>query len=331
MRKSTKIILGIAGSLIVVGGICWILVLALIHGDWQRLSVYDPDESTQRQTYSIPAEQVHSLQIQAVDHTVRILVADTDQVQISYMERQDETYSIDLDDQGNLTIHYQQDRHWIQNWFQLPGWDRQDTDLVLTVPNFLAGGAKIQTVSGNLYLEGLSIQGPLEVETTSGDVLLTNIHIHDKFDFSSISGDLQGIHCWINQNGSDLKTTSGDIALSDCQIQGSLQSSTVSGEADLQRVSVSGDLSLSSTSGDMDLENVSAQNYSFATTSGDIDGLLGGDETMYTVVSSTSNGDLRLPVGRAQGPLTLRVKTTSGDVNLAMEPITRKNISPMEY
>ena len=115
MRKSTKIILGIAGSLIVVGGICWILVLALIHGDWQRLSVYDPDESTQRQTYSIPAEQVHSLQIQAVDHTVRILVADTDQVQISYMEQQDETYSIDLDDQGNLTIHYQQDRHWIQN------------------------------------------------------------------------------------------------------------------------------------------------------------------------------------------------------------------------
>lgn len=330
MRNSTKIALLIAGILLVAGGVCWSLALVLIRGDWQRLSLYSFDTNEQQRTYTVPAEEVTSLRIDTKDHTVRILVEDTDQIQINYVERQNETYQLNVDDQGYLTVLQQTDRNWIQNWFPFPGWDSAAPDLVLTLPASLAGGAEIHTTSGNLYMEALSLSGPLQVETTSGDVKLTRIHIDDTFAFSSTSGDLQVDQCEMGKNENHLKTTSGDMALIDCQIHGNLQSTTSSGEASFLHVSITGDLSIRSTSGDLQVEAVSAQNFSFNTSSGDIAGVLWGDETMYSVQGSTTSGDVYLPTGNSQGVLSLVAKTTSGDIHLTMEPSSEESITRSE-
>ncbi len=180
-----------------------------------------------------------------------------------------------------------------------------------------------KTVSGNIKLN--NIKGNVEVKTTSGDVVIGNVQ--GDLAWSSISGDLD----LANLVGDlDLHTTSGEV--SGHEINGDIKASSVSGY--LAFLDSQGGLSyLHTTSGDIRAElkviDKDVSDMSLSTVSGDITLYLPEDASFDLDVSTVS-GEIntgfkvlidsvskrKLQGGVGTGGITIKLKTTSGDISL---------------
>lgn len=180
-----------------------------------------------------------------------------------------------------------------------------------------------KTVSGKIKLE--NIRGNVEVKTTSGDVVIGNVQ--GDLAWSSTSGDLD----LANLVGDlDLHTTSGEV--SGHEINGDIKASSVSG--DLAFLDSQGGLSyLHTTSGKIRAElkviDKDASGMSLSTVSGDITLYLPEDASFdldvstvsgeintgfKVLIDSVSKRKLQGEVGT--GGITIKLKTTSGDISL---------------
>ncbi len=180
-----------------------------------------------------------------------------------------------------------------------------------------------KTVSGKIKLE--NIRGNVEVKTTSGDVVLGNVQ--GDLAWSSTSGDLDLAKL---VGDLDLHTTSGEV--SGQEINGDIKASSVSG--DLAFRDSQGGLSyLHTTSGDIRAElkviDKDVSDMSLSTVSGDITLYLPEDASFDLDVSTVS-GEIntgfkvlidsvskrKLQGGVGTGGITIKLKTTSGDISL---------------
>lgn len=151
--------------------------------------------------------------------------------------------------------------------------------------------AQLITTSGYIFV-GQHRGGTVTATTTSGYV-----NIHD-----------------IKAENASVSSVSGDIAVQNTELTGTLSLHTTSGEIELDDVSAAS-IETDTTSGDLELDEVDTQNLTFTSTSGSISGeLLHADEFGGTV--TTVSGDISGIRPNADGPRTLAIKTTSGDIEL---------------
>ncbi|MDO4732329.1 MAG: DUF4097 family beta strand repeat-containing protein [Bacillota bacterium] len=337
MKKSEKFALGLALIFLVLGSLLCISTVHAVGKLWDRANILISGQDYQRKEYSLPAEQLQSLLVDAdsYGHDIRISGTDAQELKISYVESKKESYEIDLNEKGELRISCGKKRSWF--YFSLNLGQRESTELRIFLPKELAGDISLQSGSGDVNLSGLNIGGSLSAASSSGNLLLQDCRVQQKTELSSSSGeiDLHGLDtrgklearsssgdiCLENSKISGpllLESSSGEQQVENLQIEGMLQMETTSGELELDTLQIKGDMQLKTTSGDVELEEVSAQNMDFHSTSGDISGTLLGDPADYNFNSRSTSGSIRLPAGN--GSLyTVRVKTTSGDVHLQMQ------------
>lgn len=151
-------------------------------------------------------------------------------------------------------------------------------NIEISIPNKFNGNIIIDTVSGNINLDGINASN-LTVKSTSSDVVLRDSNISDKLDITSTSGTIS-LYSQTKFKNAKFKTVSGDI---NTDLSNNINS-----------------LDITSTSGDVILSNVSTMNnvkFELNTTSGDI-----------------NHNNINLEKGN--GNSKVKVKTLSGDINL---------------
>jgi DUF4097 and DUF4098 domain-containing protein YvlB len=155
------------------------------------------------------------------------------------------------------------------------------------------GDARISTASGDVRLEQAA--GRLEVATASGDVRADRV-----------AGDLS------------VTTASGDLEVG--EVRGDVTAKSASG--DVRVGHVYGSVRHSSASGDLTLDTASGGSVTAQTMSGDVAVGVESGVTAWLDLSAVSgrvSSDLPITDDRPEGsgdPLTLRVRTVSGDIRV---------------
>lgn len=175
--------------------------------------------------------------------------------------------------------------------------------VVLYVPETFSGDFTLKTVSGDVRFFANYKDVLLDVKTTSGDIITNDLK---QIQAKTTSGQVTTSNVLLD---SKIVTTSGDIKVG--SVNG-LTIQTTSG--DIEASSINDYLSMSSVSGDIDIDSISiSKNSNIKTVSGDVK--IDKANSIY-VETNTVSGDVSIDKNDRKSDIVLKVKTTSGDIEV---------------
>lgn len=341
MRKSLKVVLIIASSLVGFGILC--MCLAVAFGDADMF--FKDNRKIDVKIMSATFDEVDIINIKDVSNDVKILKSEDEQVKVTYGVSDKFSYYLKQLD-GTLYVEYDDFRHWYD--YIIPFGRIIEPDLIVEIPEKTLNELNIKCTSGDIEAKSVNslltnfktISGDIEVggnvgdltaTATSGDVKLNADTQADMAVVSTTSGklelsgnvkddviadntsggiDLDNLKC----KNVDAKTTSGKIKGEDLAIK-SLKADTSSGGISMKDTVCTGDMTLEATSGSINLESVDADNYDLHTTSGSIKAEI-LTAKLYNVKSTS--GSERTPELDANAKGILTAKSTSGSIKIEL-------------
>ncbi|WP_373483340.1 DUF4097 family beta strand repeat-containing protein [Acetobacterium sp.] len=310
MQSIKKIIMLVAGGLIILGFVIALLAFALAGFNWNSFNTSLPDEET---SYSYDLASVSGLTVSDLDADVIIVGTDADIIKITCYENEKDAYTIQLQANGNLNI----ERFLYKHWYEYFGFNISNKKRTLTVavPKKFAGEVEAATMSGNLNLTDFDGLAAVSSSTASGQITLKNVMATNHISASTLSGnlDLDNLRA-----GKDLEigTSSGEIQLSNGKIDGNMSISSLSSNIDLVDTSINGDGSIGNSSGDVSFDKLTANNLSISTLSGDVLGSILGDPANYTITANSLSGKINIP-NSGNGKNTFEISTSSGNIDIS--------------
>jgi DUF4097 and DUF4098 domain-containing protein YvlB len=154
----------------------------------------------------------------------------------------------------------------------------------------------VNTVSGMIIMNQISVVDDCDIDTTSGEITITNMTAQ-KADMNTVSGSIELEEVTLSSS-LDADTTSGDIYLTEVSCS-SLDSDTVSGSVRIKNFSCK-ESNIDTTSGSVSIEmkNDAGFKIKYHTTSGKVNSMIEtkisggyythGDESSYYDVSTVS-------------------------------------------
>ncbi|MBQ9268892.1 MAG: DUF4097 family beta strand repeat protein [Oscillospiraceae bacterium] len=157
----------------------------------------------------------------------------------------------------------------------------------IALPSEYAGELKIETVSGELAVRGITA-GSSSFASTSGDMLLSELGISGRMDISCTSGEVTMENV---QAASDcvVKTISGDIRVTGDTFS-RYQASTTSGEIRVSEIASADWMHLQTISGDVTVRSSTVAELECKTISGDI--TVRDDDRIGQYQCATTSGDV---------------------------------------
>lgn len=309
MQSNKKIIMLVAGGLIILGFVIALLAFALAGFNWNSFNTSLPDEET---SYSYDLASVSSLTVSELDADVLIVGTDEDKIKITCYENKKDAYAIQLQANGNLNIK----RSLYKHWYEYIGFNisNQKRTLTVSVPKKFAGEMEAATMSGNLDLTNFDGLNAVNASTASGQITLKNVTANNHLNASTLSGnfDLDNL-----RTGKDMEigTSSGEIQFINGKIAGNLSISSLSSNIDLVDTSINGDVSIGNSSGNVNINKLAANNLSVTTLSGNVRGSVLGDPGNYTITADSLSGTIDIPPS-GNGASTFDISTGSGNIDI---------------
>lgn len=335
MRKSAKVILIIASSLVGIGIV--FLGLSMAFG-----GVNVVFKSADYKVMSATFDEVEVLNIDDVSNDVRVIKSENNEVKVTYANSENFGYSLKQVD-NSLQIEY----HDFRQWYEFFGvFSLRDYELIVELPESTLEELYIKTVSGNIVAKDVlakettikSTSGNIETggavgafsaNSTSGSIQLNSNTAAECVSVETVSGELRlsgdfggDLNAFttsgsINFSGcfatdAKLSTTSGDINAKALYLS-SLEADTMSGDICLDDSTCANDMKLKTTSGDIELERVDAANYDLSSTSGEVDASI-LTAKIYNVKSTS--GSINVPQSNNIDGGVLNAVTTSGDIEV---------------
>ncbi len=318
MKKSVKITLLVAASLVLVGLITVVTAFALG-------GRFDMD-NTHEVTHSVE-DAFDSVIVSVGEADVYIKPSPTGACYAVCDESDRLRYTLVVED-GNLILGYAEDRRWYDFLTISTGRAKRITlylpageyrfldirtgsgDIVSADPTLSFGTVGLSSGSGDIRF---SSPTPLAcgASTGSGDIEVSGIETGTMMLHTS-SGNLSLRNSVISRDLT-AKSSSGDISLETCTAA-EFTLTNGSGEIELQDVIASGKLTVKTSSGDIDLSRCDATELTLSAGSGHIEGTLLSDK-LFDVRSSS--GRVRYPASIKGGdPCTAH--TSSGDIELSI-------------
>lgn len=287
-----KTIQRIAGVFLLISLIVGGIILVRTGGDFSQLG----NENQVQKEKTFEASQIKELSFDMTASDVEVIGSvDTDQVLIKYPESKSRTYTI-TEENGRLTISEKKERlfgFFSFDFFSSEGWTVQVILPVDSLDNLTLDGS-----SGDVEFQKLVIKENLDLKLSSGDVQLDTVRIAGK---------------------SSVQLTSGAIELTNV-VSKDLYLKATSGSLQVDGVIVANQTTMETTSGAIRFSQFKAgQETELSATSGDIRGDLLGKMTEYSIQSTVTSGANNLPQELDEGYKQLRVKTTSGDIDVQFE------------
>ncbi|PKM59102.1 MAG: hypothetical protein CVU99_15180 [Firmicutes bacterium HGW-Firmicutes-4] len=309
MQSNKKIIMLVAGGLIILGFVIALLAFALAGFNWNSFNTSLPDEET---SYSYDLASVSSLTVSELDADVLIVGTDEDKIKITCYENKKDAYAIQLQANGNLNIK----RSLYKHWYEYIGFNisYQKRNLTVAIPRKFSGEIDASTMSGNLDLTNFDGLNAVNASTASGQITLKNVTANNRLNASTLSGnfDLENL-----RTGKDMEigTSSGEIQFTDGKIAGNMSISSLSSNIDLVDTSINGDVSVGNSSGNVNINKLAANNLSVTTLSGNVRGSVLGDPGNYTITADSLSGTIDIPPS-GNGASTFDISTGSGNIDI---------------
>lgn len=298
MRKTTKIWLIVAASLVLVGGMIFVGVMTAMKWDFRKLSTAKYETNT----YEI-SEGFDHVSVDTVTSDVTFLLSEDETCRVVCYEETKMKHRVEVSE-GKLTVHVEDTR----NWYDYMGLFSFDHPMI------------------TVYLPQTEYAS-LSVKMDTGDV---EISAEMQFDTLDILGSTGDVFCFASVTESmNIKTSTGDISVKNVTA-GSMELCVSTGKVRVSDVSCTGDVSVRVSTGKAFLTDVSCENlYSKGTT---------GDLNLRRVVASKAfsverdTGDVefdrcdaseifvKTDTGEVEGSLLTEkiffVKTGTGDVDV---------------
>lgn len=318
MRKSVKVILIIASSLVGMGVLC--LCMSLAFGGINL--VYKPSGSLNYKVMTATFDEVEAIDINGVSNDVRIVKSENDEVKVTYAISDNFGYYLKQID-NKLIIEYDDYREWFE-FFGV--FSFKDYDLLVEVPEKALENLSVNTISGDIEVKEIDAlktelestsgdieanvnAGELSASTTSGEINLSG-ELDGELNASSTSGDISLNS--VSAKDANISATSGDITLKNSTFE-SAEADTMSGDVEFDKVTCTGDINIDTTSGEIKLEFVDAENYTVNSTSGEINAeILKGK--IYNV--RTVSGRIDTPQNVSTSSGYFNAETVSGNIDI---------------
>lgn len=305
MKKSKKIALIVAVSLIVSGVITIIGAVVSMGLDFTELNVMKYG----LKTHEIQ-ESFENISILVTEYDVKVLPSTTDQCKVVCNDSDKIVHSVSVE--NNTLIITRQDT---RKWYERIGFFLHD-NLTVTVylPEKEYQSLYIKDISGDISVAGGLDFTEAELYSTSGEVSFTG-KIKNQFTVKTVSGDISLKD--LAEGNMKVTSISGDLLLSDMTLSG-LEAKATSGEIKISSVVVNDLAKLETVTGDVKLENSDAVSLEIKTVSGDVKGSLLSPKFFDT---HTTSGDVRVPDSdRSAGNCS--ISTTSGDIKIAVQNLS---------
>ncbi len=277
MRKTTKILLIVAASLVAVGLIIIVAVMTANNWDWSRLDTMKYETNTHE-----IIENFDSISINTNTADIIFLPSDDGSCRVVCYEEEKEKHSVNVKD-GNLIIEHIDTRKW---------YDR------IVIMSFTAPKITVYLPEGEY--------GSLCVEASTGDVDIPENFKFESIDIEVSSGDVK---CLASVAGLvKIKTSTGDICLEKISAE-EIDLTVTTGKITASSITCAGEMKTAVSTGKTDLDGVSCENFSSNGTTGDIS--LKNVIAAKNITVLRDTGDVRFENSDAENVV---VRTSTGDV-----------------
>ena len=298
MGKVTKIWLGIASGLILLGCIIGVGAMSMLNWDFRQLSTvkYETNRHEIRENYQ-------SITVITDTADITFAVSEDGKHYVICHEQEKAAHSVGVTD-GELVIQLVDNR----KWYEHIGIPFQAPKITVYLPRGEYGKLSIRASTGDIRLPKDFAFESADIAVSTGDIAL----------FSSVAETVK------------LKTTTGKITVSNVHCTGDLSVQVSTGKAKISNVlchsltstGSTGDITLENvtaleafhierSTGDIELERCDAATLYLQTDTGDIEGTL-LSEKVFFVESDT--GDVEVPKTTTGGKCEIR--TDTGDIEI---------------
>ena len=256
MRKTTKIWLIIAVSLVLVGSIIFTGIMSVLKWDFRKLSTV----KYQTNLYEI-TENFDDISIKTDTADIVFAVSDDGKCKVGCYEDKKEKHSVTV--QGNtLVINIVNQK----SWYDYIGINFGSPKITVYLPKTEYTSLVIKTNTGDISLENISA-GSLDITVSTGDVDLKNIECNSVLSSGS-TGDIH-LKNVIAKEEVSIKRSTGDVKFNGCDageisvetdtgdISGSLNSEKVfitktsTGKIDVPKTVTGGKCEIKTDTGDI--------------------------------------------------------------------------------
>lgn len=311
----------IAISCLVLGMILCVVTLAQGGSDIDIFSTTQFIEDTKTLSSDFSKIRVDTLECD-----IRFIKTQEDACRIEYRHNAkiDHCFSVE---NGTLTVNANDQRKWYDHItlfhfrhseviVYLPAGHYEsvyvstDTGDVHIPDGFDFDSATICTTTGDITMEGLTVQGKLEAKVSTGKITLTNCTSEMLFA-KSTTGDIKVQNATVSGK-INLNATTGDIQVFSAGAE-AVAAKTTTGGIFLQDVILTGHLALQATTGDIHLTACDAESLDITTSTGDVRGTL---RTAKIFQASSSTGRVNVPQTAAGG--ICKISCSTGDIHISL-------------
>lgn len=316
MKKSTKIWLIVAASLVFAGII--IFTAGMTAADWDFQILGNKEYTTVTHSVSVGFTDIT---INSFESDITFAFSDDGRCKVVCYEENDRQYLVSVEN-GVLLITAQDE----SKWYDHIGFDFKNPKITVYLPKSDYGMLNITDSTGDISIPADFHFKNADVFVSTGDVNYNASGENIKIKASTGDITLAGV----NANHITLSVSTGDITALDINAQGTVDIRVSTGETYLKNVKCGGlssvgntgsitltnlvasqNISIERTTGDVKLEKCDAATLNIKTDTGDITGTI---RTEKVFMYKTSTGDVRLPQTQSGGEF--RLTTSTGDIKI---------------
>lgn len=322
MRKSVKIWLFIAASLILAGCIVFVVTMTKLKWDFSKLSTIEYETNNYEITSAFNA-------ISFDTDTADITFAPSEDTKfwVKCYEQKNAKHSVTVKD-GTLAVKIEDTRKWYERFgvidFNSPTitvYLPQTEYSLLTVKgktgevnipnNFNFANVDISMSTGNVNFCA-SVSDTVKITATTGNINVESISA-GAIDFTVTTGNvnISGIGC---ENDIKINVSTGKTHITDTECK-NLSSNGSTGKIFMQNVIASEKFSLKRSTGDVKFEDCDAAEIFIETSTGDVEGSLLTDKVF---IVKTDTGRIDVPETITGG--RCEIGTDTGNVTIRIEP-----------
>lgn len=320
MKKTVKVWLIIAASLILIGCAIFVGVMTVLKWNFKKLSTkeYETNEYKIEETFK---------DISVISDTADVvfLLSDSASCSVICYEEKNARHTV-LAEDGVLKVEITDNR----KWYDHIGIGFEEPKVTVYLPAGEYGALSLKLSTGRTEI-------PKELPFESAEISVTTGSV----DFFASSCGAVNIKCTtgsVNINGLSAdsitcKTTTGKIAISDAVCSGTIKADVSTGMVKLMGIScaglssegstgkvylkdviASGNFNIKRSTGDVEFSRCDASEIVIRTSTGDIEGSLLSEKVFST---KTSTGDIEVPRSTSGGKCEL--STSTGDIEIEIE------------
>lgn len=322
MNKSVKIWLIIAASLILIGCIIFVGVMAMLKWDFRKISTVEYETND----YEI-AEGFDSISVNTKTADVTFVLSDDGKCKVSCYEQEKMTHSVSVTD-GVLTINVVDSRKWYDH---ITVFSFDSPKITVYLPKAEYASLLIKVSTGDIQIPKEFKLGSINASSSTGDVKCYASALED-VRIKTTTGDIcvEGI----SAGSLDLSVSTGKINVSDVTCEGNVEVDVSTGKAFLTNITCkniisdgdTGDITLKSViatqrlcierdTGDVCLEGCDAAEIFIETDTGDVKGTLLSEKVF---IVETDTGSLDVPKSLNGG--RCEITSDTGDIIISIKP-----------